>query len=321
MQTQPLIRASTPDELAAGLERHFAVKGFDCPGRAEPFFAAVNRAALPTCQLHYSRYDDPVAIDFDGMTGLRQFFHLSGAGMLRVGAVEMPLERSGSGVIPDNNGFSGAFGPDYAHLVVVFDADAVQRKFECLQATDRSFAAVLPSLRPLRRAPFERLRSIALSLAHQFDGPEEPNRLVIAELEEALATSFILENLAAAESSPARAPTVRDRDVRRLEDYIRAHWDQPLTVESIAAACDVSVRSVYAGFKASRGTSPHAYLRQVRLEQARLQLSAAGPTLSVIEVALRCGFASFGHFARRYKEAFGELPSETLRRQSGSDAL
>jgi transcriptional regulator GlxA family with amidase domain len=35
---------------------------------------------------------------------------------------------------------------------------------------------------------------------------------------------------------------------------------------------------------------------------------------SVTQVALRCGFQDPGHFARDFRLAFGDLPSETLRR-------
>jgi len=53
---------------------------------------------------------------------------------------------------------------------------------------------------------------------------------------------------------------------------------------------------------------------RVRLDQAnRLLLAANGP-VSVIDIAMTCGFASLGHFARRYREKFGELPSATIAR-------
>jgi len=35
-------------------------------------------------------------------------------------------------------------------------------------------------------------------------------------------------------------------------------------------------------------------------------------------VAFNCGFGNLGHFAREYREAFGELPSETLARARGN---
>jgi transcriptional regulator GlxA family with amidase domain len=42
-------------------------------------------------------------------------------------------------------------------------------------------------------------------------------------------------------------------------------------------------------------------------------LQAPAEVTSVIDVAFQCGFLNAGHFARDYRLAFGELPSETLR--------
>jgi transcriptional regulator GlxA family with amidase domain len=88
-----------------------------------------------------------------------------------------------------------------------------------------------------------------------------------------------------------------------------AHWDRPLTIEAVAQACGGSVRSVYSSFRQESGMSPMAYLRDVRLTHARQLLQEDQG--SVIDVALRCGFASLGHFARRYRAKFAELPSQT----------
>jgi AraC family transcriptional activator of tynA and feaB len=48
-----------------------------------------------------------------------------------------------------------------------------------------------------------------------------------------------------------------------------------------------------------------------RLEKSRRDLAdplRAGD--SIAQIALACGFADFGHFSRRYKEAFGMPPRE-----------
>jgi transcriptional regulator GlxA family with amidase domain len=59
-----------------------------------------------------------------------------------------------------------------------------------------------------------------------------------------------------------------------------------------------------------------AYLARLRLHRVRQALLAAtnGPT-TVTAAALEWGFWHFGEFSRAYKECFGELPSETLRRR------
>ena len=59
--------------------------------------------------------------------------------------------------------------------------------------------------------------------------------------------------------------------------------------------------------------SPLAYVKAVRLKQARQALKQAR---SVTEAATACGFWHFGHFAHDYQALFGERPSDTLRRQN-----
>lgn len=102
--------------------------------------------------------------------------------------------------------------------------------------------------------------------------------------------------------------------VRKVEQYIIAHADQPITLEQLVEVGGVSARALFDGFRRFRGTSPMAYLKSVRLERAREDLLDAGPDTSVTAVACRWGFYQFGRFAAQYKQMFGELPSETLRR-------
>ena len=69
-------------------------------------------------------------------------------------------------------------------------------------------------------------------------------------------------------------------------------------------------------FKGLMGITPLAYLTRLRLHRARQALRAATHgTTTVTAEALRQGFWHFGDFARAYKECFGELPSDTLRRK------
>ena len=57
-----------------------------------------------------------------------------------------------------------------------------------------------------------------------------------------------------------------------------------------------------------------AFAKAVRLKRARQFLMSGDPGVTVLATAFNCNFASPGHFARDYREAFGELPSETLAR-------
>jgi len=116
---------------------------------------------------------------------------------------------------------------------------------------------------------------------------------------------------------PAVAPrlhTPTTWQVRRAEEYIETHWNQPITIASLARATAASARSIFYHFKNSRGQSPMSFLKQVRLEHAREMLKKSGINRSVTEIAIECGFGNLGHFAGDYFKRFGEHPSDTLKR-------
>lgn len=100
--------------------------------------------------------------------------------------------------------------------------------------------------------------------------------------------------------------------VKRTEEYIQAHANEPLSVEQLAEYAEVSVRTLFAGFREFTGTSPMAYLRDVRLAHVHEEL-CANPGASVTDVALKWGFAHLGRFSQEYRKRYGELPSRTLR--------
>ncbi|WP_221798905.1 AraC family transcriptional regulator [Oceanobacter mangrovi] len=101
--------------------------------------------------------------------------------------------------------------------------------------------------------------------------------------------------------------------VKQTEEYIRANLDQPLSVESLAEQVGVSVRSLQAGFRKYRDTTPMALLRDLRLDRVNQVLKHADGTVSITDVAFQWGFSHLGRFSKDYRQRFDELPSETLR--------
>lgn len=104
--------------------------------------------------------------------------------------------------------------------------------------------------------------------------------------------------------------------VKRTEEFIRARAHEPLSIEQMAEYADVSVRTLFAGFREFTGTSPMAYLRDVRLEQVHQEL-CSNREASVTDVALKWGFAHLGRFSQEYRKRYGELPSMTRRCRAG----
>ena len=105
--------------------------------------------------------------------------------------------------------------------------------------------------------------------------------------------------------------------VRRAEEFMETHCDQPITTQSIANVVGVGVRTLFAGFKKHRNYTPMEFLRSVRLQRVRRDLLNATPGIPIGQIALKWGFTHLGRFSAHYREKFGESPSETLRHHSG----
>ena len=60
-------------------------------------------------------------------------------------------------------------------------------------------------------------------------------------------------------------------------------------------------------FRAATGYSPHNYLLNLKLERAQELLR--NPSMSLIDIALDCGFSSHSHMSRLFHKIVGVTPS------------
>jgi AraC-like DNA-binding protein len=149
---------------------------------------------------------------------------------------------------------------------------------------------------------------------------DDPRRRTAAQVE-------LLELLlAAVDGAEALESTREDRTreahgviVKKVEDYVLAHADDHVSLSDVCRAVGVSERALQYAFREVMGLTPLAYLTRVRLHRVREALLAQSQgTTTVSTEALKWGFWHFGEFSRAYKNCFGELPSDTLRRAPGS---
>jgi AraC-like DNA-binding protein len=160
------------------------------------------------------------------------------------------------------------------------------------------------------------LLQMVLFLARQLDSTSaELPPLVLREFEQTIAASVLYATRHTfSHLLEQNAPHTAPREIRRSEEYIAANWNKPIRIEDLVAVTDISARSLFKSFKNNRGYSPMAFAKMVRLKRAKEMLASAKPDISVTGVAFKCGFGNLGHFAKDYRETFGELPSETLLR-------
>jgi len=153
---------------------------------------------------------------------------------------------------------------------------------------------------------------------------DQPSVFNEMKQERAAAQVELLEHLLATlggadEFEPSRIDRTRQtqsRIVKIAEDYALSKVGEPLYVTDLCRATGTSERTLEYAFKEVMGLAPVTYLIRLRLHRVRQALSAAtAESTTVSTEALNWGFWHFGEFARAYKDCFGELPSDTLRRQ------
>jgi len=95
---------------------------------------------------------------------------------------------------------------------------------------------------------------------------------------------------------------------RVVAEYIVDHFENPITVEGLAAYAGVSHSSLYRRFVARYGVSPKRFLLEYRVERACWMLR--NTSCSVQQIAISVGFEDPFYFSRAFKEVKGVSPRQ-----------
>jgi AraC family ethanolamine operon transcriptional activator len=114
-----------------------------------------------------------------------------------------------------------------------------------------------------------------------------------------------------------RPKVPRERIIPTCMDFIEQRTDTHIEVSELARTADVSERTLRSAFNEYFGVGPTHYLRLRRLNLIHRALRAAEPDgATVIRILAEYGEWDIGRFASHYRQHFGELPSETLRKKT-----
>jgi len=93
----------------------------------------------------------------------------------------------------------------------------------------------------------------------------------------------------------------------RIRQHILDQLGSSLTLQDMAAALGLDLYSFSRWFKESFGVSPHQYVLEARIDRARRLLNTTA--LSLVDVALDCGFSSQSHLTSVFKRFMGTTPA------------
>ena len=87
---------------------------------------------------------------------------------------------------------------------------------------------------------------------------------------------------------------------------METNLEEPLTQTDLADRAGLSTRQLERLFRKYLGATPTRYYLTLRLQRARQLLVQT--SMSILSVALACGFVSASHFSKCYRECFGRTP-------------
>lgn len=103
-----------------------------------------------------------------------------------------------------------------------------------------------------------------------------------------------------------------DDPISGVLEWALQHLREPLTVDALAAEAHMSRRSFVRAFRTSTGTTPAAWVKSRRLDEARRLLEQTD--LSIDRVAQACGFGNAITMRQNFAQAFSTSPSDYRRR-------
>nr|WP_245419863.1 AraC family transcriptional regulator [Phyllobacterium salinisoli] len=128
------------------------------------------------------------------------------------------------------------------------------------------------------------------------------------QLTELLATRLLMTHVGSPNTAQPVVGGLSPMVLRRAIERLRSNSDADVSLAALASDAGLSRFHFCRSFKESTGLSPHAWLRQYRLDQAMDMLR--DPEMPVVSVAAALGYSSQTAFAAAFRQLTGETPTE-----------
>ena len=98
----------------------------------------------------------------------------------------------------------------------------------------------------------------------------------------------------------------RDYNLRKADIFMREHLSEPVTLDQLAEVVGLSIFQLLRAAKAAWGETPLRRLTRLRMELAKRLLE--NHHLSILEIALECGYGNPSHFSTAFRRQVGVSP-------------
>jgi AraC family transcriptional regulator len=163
------------------------------------------------------------------------------------------------------------------------------------------------------------IRQMLRLLANEARSRDSSGLVYVQSLGQALVSRLFKMTYSRPGMRPTPALPLPARALRSIVDKIEANPSLQFNLNELATEIGYSKGHFLRSFRARTGLTPHQYILRARLDRAKELMAVS--SLTLLEIALECGFTSHGHFSRTFRQHCGQTPSEFRRSKLSSRFL
>jgi len=157
-------------------------------------------------------------------------------------------------------------------------------------------------------------KEVALAFQRMLSRPPEPtDKLFVEGASSMLAAHLFSKYSNHSGQALPRAPSLPHEKLKRVLDLIECRFTEGIGLDEMAGEACLSTFHFARLFQRVTGLSPHRYVTERRIQEAKNKLSEG--RLSLVEIALEAGFGSQNNFTRIFRKHTGMTPGEFRTRQ------
>jgi AraC family transcriptional regulator len=153
------------------------------------------------------------------------------------------------------------------------------------------------------------LKEVAAVLHDIISRPPEPTDRLFIEGASSMLAAHLVSRYSNITPRPApRSPSLSYEKLKRVLDLVDCRFAEEIGLDELAAEACLSPFHFSRLFQKATGFSPHRYVTERRVREAKSKLAEG--RRSLVEIALESGFGSQGNFIRIFRKNTGLTPGQ-----------
>ncbi|SON54000.1 Exoenzyme S synthesis regulatory protein ExsA [Hartmannibacter diazotrophicus] len=215
-------------------------------------------------------------------------------------AEQYDFEANGVYVRPFSDSYKADLGGTFDFILAEVTYPGLSR------IADEADAARVTELRQTDLGKDDVLGGLLGALFSSSIGPMDRSALFVDQLSVAIGIHLLSRYGNGPVATPGHRRMFSSRQKALVQDMLQANMSGDVSVADLAEACGMAPAAFMQAFRDTFGQTPHQFLTQLRIARACDLLMA--PSMSLKDVALKCGFSDQSHFTRGFAKATGTTP-------------